>query len=115
MPLSGRLLPEGRHYSIDTKWSCRVDNPHTTGQQKHVHIQLKGHEIAVVNQDGTPSHSANLDVVPGWVLTMSKGKLTESFVPEERVPASLIAYAVSHEEGMIRSSAILSKMSGKSD
>jgi hypothetical protein len=42
-------LPEGRQYPIVNKWSMRVDNPHTTGMQKHSHIHLKGQEIAVVN------------------------------------------------------------------
>jgi hypothetical protein len=111
---AAEFLPEGRHYTIDSKWSVRVDNPVQPGQQKHAHIQLKGRDIAVVNQDGTPSHSSDLSQVPGWLLTKAT-KLTESFVVEERVPASVIAYAISHEETVTRSSAILSKMSGKSD
>jgi hypothetical protein len=111
---AAEFLPEGRHYTIDNKWSVRVDNPSQPGQQKHAHIQLKGHDIAVVNQDGTPSHSSDLSQVPGWLLAKAT-KLTESFEVEERVPASAIAYAVSHEEGMKQSAEILSKMSGKSD
>lgn len=111
---AAEFLPEGRQYTIDNKWSVRVDNPHQPGQQKHAHIQLKGHEIAAVNQNGTPSHNSDLSVVPGWLLAQAI-KLTESFVPEDRVPVSVIAYAVSHEEGMLRSAKLLSKMSGHSD
>src|ERR1700730_11030130 len=28
---AAQLLPEGRTYSIDNKWSVRADKPHTTG------------------------------------------------------------------------------------
>src|SRR5262245_50123618 len=71
---SAELLPEGRQYSIDKKWSVRVDNAHTTGMQKHNHVQCNGNEVAVVNKDGTPSHGSDLSVVPNWVMDWMKTK-----------------------------------------
>lgn len=110
---AAELLPEGRQYPIGNKWSVRVDNPHTMGMQKHSHIQLKGQEIAVVNQDGTPSHGSDLSKVPSWVLDKAKGAITESFVVVERVPAAVIAEALQHELTVQQAVEYLSKTSGK--
>jgi hypothetical protein len=110
---AAEFLPEGRQYPIDNKWSVRVDNPHTTGMQKHSHIQLKGQEIAVVNQDGTPSHGSDLSKVPSWVLDKAKGAITESFVVVERVPSAVIAEALRHELTVQQAAENLSKICGK--
>jgi hypothetical protein len=53
--------------------------------QDHRHIKLKGTEVAVINKDGTPSHSSDLSQVPGWILTLIKDKgLTESYLSRRR-------------------------------
>lgn len=112
---AAQLLPEGRQYAIDNKWSVRVDSPHTTGMQKHNHVQCNGNEIAVVNKDGTPSHGSDLSVVPNWVMDWMKAKkLTESYLAEvcmpEQVPAAVIAEAVRHETGMSKAVELMNKL-----
>ncbi|WP_420965307.1 hypothetical protein [Bradyrhizobium sp. B120] len=110
---AAEFLPEGRQYTIDNKWSVRVDNPHTTGMQKHSYIQLKWQEIAVAYQDGTPSHGSDLSKVPSWVLDKAKGAITESFVVVERVPAAVIAEPLGHELTVQQAVENLSKTSRK--
>jgi hypothetical protein len=99
---AAQFLPEGRTYPIDNNWSVCADKAHVQGMKDHNHIQLKGHEVAVINQDGTPSHKSDLSQVPGWVLAWVKDKgLTESYFATQtiadRVPAAVIAEAVRHE------------------
>jgi hypothetical protein len=112
---AAQLLPEGRQYKIDNKWSVRADNPHTTGMQKHNHVQCNGNEIAVVNKDGTPSHASDLSVVPKWVMGWMKDKkLTESYLSSvtmpEPVPPTVIAEAVRHETGMSKAVEFMNKL-----
>jgi hypothetical protein len=115
---ASQLLPEGRTYSINNKWSVRADKPHTTGMQNHNHIQCNGNEIAVVNQDGSPSHSSDLSVVPNWVLGWIKIKgLTESYLGTvtmpENVPAAVIAEALRQELLVQKSVELLNRTSGQ--
>jgi hypothetical protein len=114
---AAQLLPEGRTYSIDNKWSVRADKPHTTGMQDHNHIQCNGNEIAVINHDGTPSHNSDLSVVPNWVFGWIKDKkLTESYLGTvampENVPAEVIVEAVRHETGMAQAVQFINKTKG---
>ncbi|BEV46461.1 hypothetical protein [Afipia carboxidovorans] len=116
---AARFLPEGRTYPIDKKWSVRADKAHVPGMKDHNHIHLHGYEIAVVNNDGSPSHNSDLSKVPSRVLSWMKDKkLTESYLQNdmltERVPAAVITEAVRHETGMTKAEALLSKM-GQSD
>lgn len=111
---AAELLPEGRQYSIDNKWSVRADKPHTTGMQNHNHVQCNGHEIAVVNQDGTPSHGSDLSVVPNWVMGWMKDKkLMEGYLASaampEQVPAAVIMEALRHEVGMSKAVEFINK------
>lgn len=103
---AAQMLPEGRTYNVDNKWSVRADKPHTTGMQNHNHIQLRGTEIAVINYDKTPSHNSDLSSVPNWLFGWMKNKgLTESYRQNmpEIVPASAIDEAVRHETLMQQS------------
>jgi hypothetical protein len=114
--LSQALLPEGRTWQVDNRWSVRSDPAHVPGMQDHTHIRLGGTEVAVISRDGTPSHNSDLSKIPNYVLDWIKKKgLTESYLLtpaiDEGVPADVVAEAIHHEELMAQASEHLSKTS----
>ena len=68
------LLPEGKSYDFGQKWGARTDPPHHTKMLKHTHITHGGHDVWVVNADGTDSHGTTRDGVPGWVVDELRAK-----------------------------------------
>jgi len=101
------LLPEGRTWQVDNKWSVRVDRSHHDPESKHFHFIAKGEDVAVINQYGSPSHGSNPNAVPKWVRAWAKDKgLKESMLVEdagtlvEGVPAKVVQDAVAHEDLM---------------
>jgi hypothetical protein len=43
-------------------WNARVEGPHVPGDQKHVHLEYKGHEVWNQNEDGSPHHPDKLEI-----------------------------------------------------
>jgi hypothetical protein len=102
--LATQLLKEGTTWQIDNKWSVRVDRTHHDPTFKHNHVLCRGNNVAVINQDGTPSHNSDLSKVPNWVLAWMNEKglteqylLSEEFDEWERVPTSVLNDALHHE------------------
>ncbi|MBO9100330.1 MULTISPECIES: hypothetical protein [unclassified Rhizobium] len=52
------LIEEGRTYKLDNRYSARFDIAHQPNQKNHTHVYLKGNEVCVVNDNGTPSHKS---------------------------------------------------------
>lgn len=44
-------------YDLGRNYSARIDLPHVPEDQRHVHIEKNGFEVADQNEDGTPHHS----------------------------------------------------------
>jgi hypothetical protein len=42
--------------------------------QKHTHVSHGGHDVWIVNADGTDSHGTTRDGVPGWVMGELRAK-----------------------------------------
>jgi hypothetical protein len=42
--------------------------------QKHTHVTHGGHDVWIVNADGTDSHGTTRDEVPGWVMDELRAK-----------------------------------------
>ena len=104
---AAQLLKEGKTWPIDKKWSVRVDRTHHDPTANHNHVQCKGKDVAVINQDGMPSHNSDLSKIPNWVVDWMKEKglteqylLSEGFDVWERVPAPVIIDAIRHESLM---------------
>lgn len=66
------LVEGGRTWSLDKKWSVRMDNPHPPNTQKHTHVMFRGDDVSIINRDGTQSHGTNRDQVPNWVIDRIK-------------------------------------------
>jgi hypothetical protein len=65
--------------------------------QDHLHIQLKGKDVCIVNRDGTPSHNTDLSAAPRYVLDfLQKNRwITEATLQKALgVPKSVIKAAV---------------------
>jgi len=52
------LIEEGQDYQLSSKYSARYDVAYQPNQKNHTHVYLKGNEVCVVNNDGTPSHGS---------------------------------------------------------
>jgi hypothetical protein len=92
-----RLIVEGRYIPIDKRYSARYDRANVPGMQDHLHIQLKGKDVCVVNRDGTPSHNTDLSAAPQYVLDfLQKNRwITEATFQETLgLPQSVIEAAV---------------------
>jgi len=51
------LIEGGRVWNLDKRWSVRLDPPHHSKMEPHVHLMLRGDDVCVINKDGTPSHN----------------------------------------------------------
>jgi hypothetical protein len=58
------IIEGGKTVSFDNRYSVRKDRAHVPGQQDHVHVNLKGREMCVINMDGTPSHNSDISRIP---------------------------------------------------
>ena len=102
--LASSLLPEGRTWDVKKGWSVRVDNSHPPNTEKHYHVLLRGQDVAVINQNGTPSHGSDLDEIPNRIRDWmsDKGLIDEGYLSTmakpEGVPINVINEAVAHEE-----------------
>lgn len=66
--LAGQLLPEGKTVSIDKVWSVRRERSHHDPSNFHNHVQARGRDVSIINQDGTQSHNTTRDDLPNWVI-----------------------------------------------
>lgn len=80
---AAKLIEEGKDYTLDNRYSARWDRAQQPNQQNHTHIYLKGNEVLVVNDDGTPSHNSDpYSVLP----TKIQDKMRElKLLPANRV------------------------------
>lgn len=62
------LVEGGKTWSLDNRWSVRLDPPHHAKMEPHVHIMYRGDDACILQRDGTPSHGTARDAVPTWVF-----------------------------------------------
>jgi len=74
------IIEEGATYQLDNRYSARFDIAHQPNQRNHTHVYLKGNEVCVVNDNGTPSHgSPSFSSLPRKIQAAIKArKLVES-------------------------------------
>jgi hypothetical protein len=92
-----RLIVEGRDIPIDNRYSARYDRGHVPGMQDHLHIQLRGQDVCVVNRNGTPSHNTNPSAAPKYVFDFLRKNrwITEASLQRDfGLPASVIKAAI---------------------
>src|SRR3954451_21244392 len=92
-----------RQYEFKQGWWARVDRTHHDPTKKHIHVYHDEKQIVVVNQDGTPSHSSDVDAAPNWIYKelRKKGELDESrFITDDQVlvPHEIIQSALDQAE-----------------
>lgn len=61
------ILEEGKTYDFKKGYTGRADKAVQPNQQDHIHVELKGNQVAVLNLDGTPSHGSDLSKIPRHV------------------------------------------------
>lgn len=63
-----QLLPEGKSQPIDKAWSVRRERSHHDPTTFHNHVQFRGRDISIINDNGTQSHHTTRDGLPNWVV-----------------------------------------------
>jgi hypothetical protein len=58
------LIEGGKPVEFDNRYSARKDRAHVPGQKDHVHVMLRGNDLAIINLDGTPSHNTDINQIP---------------------------------------------------
>ena len=71
------LIEGGRTWTLDKKWSARMDRSHAPNMDDHTHLMLRGKDVSIVNRDGTQSHGTTRDKVPNWVFDKIKDSGTD--------------------------------------
>ncbi len=93
-----RVIEEGQWHDLGKGWKARSDKPHVDGQQPHTHVYFKNNEVLVINQNGTPSHGADLSAMPVKIRQgLRTRKLIESAsarLSTPVVPAAIITAAM---------------------
>ncbi|MHB1702826.1 MAG: hypothetical protein ACYCS0_01215 [bacterium] len=56
---SEKMLLESNNYYNFGKYSARLDNPHFSDGQKHIHLYARGNQLFALNKDGT-AHDGKL-------------------------------------------------------
>ena len=89
------LVEGGKLVELQQGWSFRVDPPHTTGMQRHVHVMLRTNDVSIINRDGTQSHGTTRDKVPNWVIDKikAKGLVESTYVVEANAPPPILVPA----------------------
>src|ERR1700737_245940 len=69
------LVEGGKPVELQQGWSFRVDPPHTTGTQRHVHVMLRTNDVSIINRDGhsEPRDHAGQGTELGYRQDQGKG------------------------------------------
>ena len=74
-----QIIEEGKSYDLGKGWSVRRDRSHHDQTSHHSHVQFNGHDVSVINADGTQSHSTTREKVPNRVVDWL---LVQKFIKE---------------------------------
>jgi hypothetical protein len=67
------LIESGKTVEFDNRYSARKDRAHVPGQSDHVHVMLRGKDLAIINLDGTPSHNTDINQIPKHLRPRLRG------------------------------------------
>lgn len=71
---AAEVLEEGSNHDLGKGWTARADKAKQPNQKDHVHVYLKGRQVAVINRDGTSSHNSNPSRLPKIIRSALKSR-----------------------------------------
>ncbi|TIT95769.1 MAG: hypothetical protein E5W55_12345 [Mesorhizobium sp.] len=61
------ILEEGQEHDFGKGYTGRSDKGLQPNQQDHLHLYLRGNQVAVINKDGTGSHGTSTSKIPNHI------------------------------------------------
>ncbi|MFD0939050.1 hypothetical protein [Methylobacterium trifolii] len=85
-------------FDLPKGWRARTDKKYIERTQDHTHLYFRGKQMAVINRDGTSSHSSNLSQIPKHIIKLLKKEgivegsieISGAFMNENIVPREIM-------------------------